>query len=244
MIKQPSQTPHAAAGIVSLVVLLATLAVLPPIPAFGSSENEVVTFYATHTTSGYVYQFMAGLALLAALWFLGYAYTRFRREVPGSPLPVIMLAAGTAWATFAIVSLGLFQIFSVWAAEPEAHGILKAFSDAYVLAFAFNSFPAAVMIGAGSWCTRSAAGWPGWLKKLGMVALAAQVLASVPLIVPDGALKPGGLITYGPFFLALLWIFMSSLAATRWERSGAGSNSPAGAEPNHEVRPTVLAQER
>ncbi|MEU9478695.1 hypothetical protein [Streptomyces sp. NPDC048191] len=217
----------------SLLVLLATIPVLPPIPAFGSSEDEIVTFYATHATRGYVYQFMAGLALLAALWFLGYAYTRLRREVPHSPLPVIMLAAGTAWATFATVFLGLFQIFSVWAEDPGTHALLRAFSDAYVLGFMFNVLPAAVMVTAGSWSMRPSAGWPAWLKPLGMVALALQVLGCVPLIFPDGPLEPGGLITYGPFFLVLLWICTASLAATRWERSGAGRHRevPAAALP-------------
>ncbi|MGP3953881.1 hypothetical protein [Streptomyces sp. 7N604] len=219
MVKQPSQAPHAVTGMLSMVVLLATIPVLPPIPAFGSSEEEIATFYATHATRGYIYQFMAGLALLAALWFLGYAYTRLRREVPGSPLPVIMLIAGAAWATFAILFLGLFQIFSVWAEEPETHALLRAFSDAYVLGFMFNVLPAALMVTAGSWCMRPSAGWPGWLKTLGIVALMLQVLGSVPLFVPTGPLKAGGLITYGSFFAAVLWICMASYAATRWERS-------------------------
>jgi hypothetical protein len=243
MANRTSHTPHAATGILSLLVLLSTLFVLPPIPAFGSSESEIVHFYATHTTSGYVYQFMAGLAVLAALWFLGYAYTRFRRELPDSPLPIIMLAAGAGWAAFVVVFLGLFQVFSVWAAEPEAHGILKAFSDGYVLAFAFNNLPAAVMLGAGTYCLRPSAGWPGWLKGLGIVAVLGQVVGSVPLIVPDGALKPGGPITYGPFFLTLLWLFMAGISATRWERSGAGALARAAARTDRPVPSAALAQE-
>lgn len=236
MATRPSQVPHAATGIVSLVVLLATIPVLPPIPAFGSSENEIADFYATHATRGYVYQFMAGLALLAAMWFLGYACTRLRREVPGSPLPLVMLAAGAAWAGFAIVFLGLFQIFSVWAEDPGTHAILRAFSDAYVLGFMFNVFPAALMVAAGSWCMRPSEGWPAYLKPLGIVALAAQALGSVPLLAPTGPLKAGGLITYASFFMVLLWLCTASVAAARWERSGAGAD--------REARPAAaLAQE-
>ncbi|MFF5672567.1 hypothetical protein ACFY8S_20950 [Streptomyces hygroscopicus] len=221
MVKQPSQVPHAATGILSLVLLLATIPVLPPIPAFGSSEEEIASFYASHATRGYLYQFMAGLALLGALWFLGYLYTRLRREVPGSPLPVIMLAAGAAWVCFAVVFLGLFQVFSVWADDPDTHALLKAFSDAYVLGFMFNVLPAGIMVAAAAWSLRPSAGWPGWLKPLGVLAVATQVLGSVPLIFPTGPLKAGGLITYAPFFTAVLWICLASCSATRWERSAA-----------------------
>jgi hypothetical protein len=225
--KRPSSAAHAATGIISLALLLATIPVLPPIPPFGSSETEIVTFYSTYTTRGYLYQFIAGLALLAALWFLGYLYTRFRRAAPESPLPIIMVASGTAWVAFAIVYLGLFQIFSIWAGQPEARPILRAFSDAYVLGFMFSVFPAAVMVAAASWCTQRSAGWPGWLRPLGIVALAVQVLGSVTLIFPTGPLRPGGLITYGSVFAIVFWICMASVAATRSERAGGGHDQEA-----------------
>lgn len=219
MAKGPSHIAHATSGIVSLLLLLATIPVLPPIPSFGASETEIATFYRTHATRGYLYQFIAALALFGALWFLGYLYTRLHREAPGSPLPIIMLASGTAWVTFALVYLGLFQIFPIWAEQPEAHPILRAFSDAYVLGFMFNVFPAAVTVAAATGCMRRSAGWPGWLKPLGILAIAVQMLGSCTLIFPTSPLKPGGVITYGAFFVIVFWICMASLSATLWEHS-------------------------
>lgn len=219
MDNRPPQVVHAASGIISLLILASTILVLSPIPPFGSSEAEVVRFYATHITSGYVYQFIAGIALMAVLWFLGYLYTRFRREVPDSPLPVLMIAAGTAWVGFAVVYLGLFQIFSSWAEDPATHPLLRAFSDAYVLGFMFSAVPAAVMVMAAALCTRRSAGWPGWLKPLAAVVVLVQLLGCVPLLAPNSPLKAGGLITYASVFAVVLWIAVASIAAIGRERA-------------------------
>lgn len=210
---------HAASGIISLLILASTILVLAPIPPFGSSEAEVAQFYATHTTSGYLYQFIAGIALMAALWFLCYLYVRLRREVPDSPLPMLMIASGTAWVGFAVVYLGLFQIFSSWAADPATHSLLHAFSDAYVLGFMFSAVPAAVVVTAAALCTSRAAGWPGWLKPLAGIVVLVQLLGCVPLLAPDSPLKAGGLITYASVFAVVVWIAMASIAATRSERA-------------------------
>jgi len=212
---------HAASGILCLLLFLSTILVLPPIPPFGSSQAQIVEFYATYATRGYVYQLIAGVALLSALWFLGYLYTRLRREAPGSPLPAIMLSSGTAWITFAVVYLGMFQIFSVWAGQPETWPILRAFSDAYVLGFMFSAVPAAVTTAAASMCLRRCAGWPGWLKPLGVLAVLAQVLGCVPLVAPDGPVKAGGPVTYASVFTVVLWICVASIAAVRVELTAA-----------------------
>ncbi|MEC3974362.1 hypothetical protein [Amycolatopsis sp. H20-H5] len=224
MDNRPPQVAHAASGIISLLILATTILVLSPIPPFGSPEAEIVQFYATHTTSGYIYQFIAGLALMAVLWFLGYLYTRFRREVPDSPLPVLMIAAGTAWVGFAVVYLGLFQIFSGWAADPATHSLLRAFSDAYVLGFMFSAIPAAVVVISAALCTRRSAGWPGWLRPLAAVVVLVQLLGCVPLLVPDGPLKAGGPITYASVFAVVIWVAMASIAAIRSERAKPGQD--------------------
>jgi hypothetical protein len=216
---RPPQVAHAASGVICLLILASTILVLPPIPPFGSSEAEVAGFYATHTTTGYLYQFIAGIALLAALWFLGYLYTRFRREMPDSPLPVVMIAAGTTWVGFAVVYLGLFQIFPVWAEDPATHPLLRAFSDAYVLGFMFSAVPAAVMVIAAALCTRQSAGWPSWLKPLAVGAVLVEVVGCVPLLAPNGPLKAGGLITYASVFAVVFWIAMASITAIRLERA-------------------------
>jgi hypothetical protein len=219
---RPPQVAHAASGIISLLVLASTILVLAPIPPFGSSEADVAQFYATHVTSGYIYQFIAGIALVAALWFLAYLYTRFRREVPDSPLPVLMIAAGTAWVGFAVVYLGLFQIFSGWAADPATRPLLRAFSDAYVLGFMFSAVPAAVVVVAAALCTSRAAGWPGWLKPSAVVVLLVQLLGCVPLLAPDGPVKAGGPITYASVFAVVGWLAVASVAAVRSERAKPG----------------------
>ncbi|MDQ2836457.1 MAG: hypothetical protein M3Y42_00525 [Actinomycetota bacterium] len=216
---RPPQVAHAASGIICLLILASTIFVLPPIPPFGSSEDDVVRFYATHTTSGYLYQFIAGIALFAALWFLGYLYTRFRREVPDSPLPVVMIAAGSAWVGFAVVFLGLFQVFPVWAQDPATRPLLRALSDAYVLGFMFSAVPAAVVVLTAAQCTSKAAGWPGWLRPLAWVAVLVEVLGCVPLLAPTSAVKAGGFITYASVFAVVFWIAMASIAAVRAERA-------------------------
>jgi hypothetical protein len=195
-------------------------------PPFGSSESRVVNFYSAHATQGYVYQFIAGIAMLSALWFVGYLYTRFRREVPDSPLPVVMLASGVAWIAFVIVYLGLFQVFSVWAQQPATQPLLRAFSDAYVLGFMFSVIPAAVMITAAALCVRHSPGWPGWLKPLAVLVVATQALGCVPLLAPASALRAGGLITYASVFTAVLWICLASIAAVRSELARARAREP------------------
>ncbi|MFD6517875.1 hypothetical protein [Rhodococcus sp. NPDC060176] len=218
------QVVHAASGVISLIILASTILVLSPIPPYGSSEDEVVNFYATHTTSGYIYQFLAGIALMTALWFLCYLYTRFRTEVPNSPLPMLMIASGTAWVGFAIVYLGLFQVFSGWAADPATHQLLRAFSDAYVLGFMFSAVPATVVVIAASLSMRRTSGWPGWLKASSFIVVLVQLLGCVPLLAPDSALKAGGFITYASVFAVIVWLALASIVATRSERTASSHN--------------------
>ncbi len=221
--RRPPQLAHAASGIVCLLVLASTIFVLPPIPPFGASPDEVARFYAAHTTSGYLYQFIAGIALLCALWFLSYLYTRFRTELPGSPLPVVMIAAGTAWVGFAVAFLGLFQIFPVWAQDPATRPLLGALSDAYVLGFMFSALPAAVVLLAAGQCTSAAAGWPAWLRPLAWAGVLLEALGCVPLLAPTSALKAGGIVTYASVFAVVFWVAMASIAAVRFERDRAGA---------------------
>jgi hypothetical protein len=217
--QRPTSIVSAAAGIISLLLLISTIPILPPIPAFGASQDQIVSFYSTYVTRGYLYQFIAAVALLSALWFLAYLYTRLRHETPESPLPIIMLASGTVWVAVAFVYLGLFQIFSTWASQPLMHPVLRALSDAYVLGFMFSVVPSAVTVLAASLSIQPNAGWPRWLKHLAVPVLAVEVLGCVPLIFPDTPLKAGGPITYASVFAVVLWISLASLTAIRTERT-------------------------
>lgn len=221
--QRPTATVTAAAGIISLLLLISTIPILPPIPPFGSSQDQIVAFYSTYVTRGYLYQFIAAIALLSALWFLGYLYTRLRREISDSPLPIIMLSSGTVWVAVAFVYLGLFQIFSTWASQPLTHPMLRALSDAYVLGFMFSVVPSAATVLAASLSLQAPAGWPRWLKHLAIPVLAVEVLGCVPLIFPDTPLKAGGLITYASVFAVVLWISLASLTAVRTERTRAST---------------------
>lgn len=226
MSKQPSNVAHAATGIVSLLLFISTALVLPPIPPFGSSQSQLASFYSAHATQGYVYQLIAGVALLFTLWFLAYLYTRLRREAPDSPLPVVMLASGIAWIAFEVVYLGLFQIFSVWAGQSATQPLLRAFSDAYVLGFMFSVVPAAFMITAAALCLRPSARWPGWLKPLAVPVVATQALGCVPLLDPGSPLRAGGLVTYASVFTAVLWISLASIVSVRSELAQTGRQAP------------------
>ncbi len=224
--QRTAATATAATGIVSLLLLFSTIPILPPIPPFGSSQDQIVAFYSTYVIRGYLYQFIAGIALLSALWFLGYLYTRLRREVPESPLPIIMLASGTIWVAVAFVYLGLFQIFSTWTGQPVTYPTLRALSDAYVLGFMFSVVPAAATVLAAALSLQTSAGWPRWLKLLAIPVLAVEVLGCVPLIFPDTSLKAGGPVTYASVFAVVLWISLASMTAVRTERSRLSNALP------------------
>lgn len=221
MAKFSAASVHAVGGIVFFLLLISLLPLAPLIPPFGSSEAVVATYYQTYTLNLYIFQYVVALALLCALWFLGYLYTRLRREVPESPLPIIMLGTGCGWVAFSFVFTAIFQAFPVLATHPEDHVFLRAFSDIATLGFMFNVFPAALIVGAISCCTWRLAHWPRWLNVLGVFVIACQVLASISLLNPTGAFQVGSWIIYAAFFMVGLWMALTSLWCVLWERAQA-----------------------
>lgn len=218
---------HAASGIVFFLLLISLLPLAPLIPPFGSSEATVVAYYQTYTLNLYVFQYIVALALLCAMWFLGYLYIRLRREMPESPLPMIMLGTGSGWIAFSFVFTAIFQAFPVLATHPQEHVFIRAFSDIATLGFMFNVFPAALVVGIITYCTWQLADWPRWLSLLGVLVVAFQVLASVPLLNPTGPLLAGGWITYAAFFTVGLWLALASLTCVLWERAQARQRAHA-----------------
>jgi hypothetical protein len=218
---------HAMTGILFFLVLLSLLPLAPLIPPFGSSEAEVATYYQTYTVSVYVFQYLVAIALLCLLWFLGYLYIRLRREAPQSPLPIIMIAAASVWVGFDFVFTAIFQAFPVLATHPQEHVFLRALSDIACLGFMFNVFPAALVVGVISGCIWRLATWPRWLSLLGVLVILFQIMASTPLLVPDGPLVAGGWITYAAFFVVGLWVALTGFVAVRWEFAQLKQRTPA-----------------
>jgi hypothetical protein len=94
------------------------------------------------------------------------------------------------------------------------------FSNAMLALSVIGYVPLAVMLAAVAVVSLRDRAFPVWLGTLSAFDAVAHGLMSVGLIVENGPLVPGGVLTYGPYAVTLLWLVATTTVMV------AGSGPP------------------
>jgi hypothetical protein len=191
-----------AAGIISVVLVVAARLVAGSAPGVTASAGEIAAYYAK---SSHWHRQEAGLILGALstvffLWFLGGLRARLRREDRDrAPLSSTLLASGTAFAVLyaalstmrGVVASALdgSHAFRSAALDPQ---LVRSFEEARLLFFLNALVAGAIMIAAASLLALRTSTWASWLS-IGGIAISG--LALVAAFLATGAV-----------FLVLAWI--------------------------------------
>ncbi|HYU39876.1 MAG TPA: hypothetical protein VEM59_08570 [Acidimicrobiia bacterium] len=196
----------AAAGLLFVVLVVVSAFVASSPPAIDESAREVAKYFRDHDTAIRVGAFLAGLAALSFLWFLGSLWSRLRR--PEETRRLATITAGGGVVTIALVLSG-FAIKSTIALRLRELGPLGArfFWTLSNVVIGMASFSIAVLVAATSIAALRTKVFPAWLGWVGVVLSLAWVVAGIGV-----ASDNGGLFTYGfvVFLVWLVWILVIS----------------------------------
>lgn len=204
-----------AASGVAFVVLVTLALALPGQPPRADDPLEKVTAVlvdhrAAFLASGYI----AGLAAMAYLWFLGSVADYLRPAGRGD-------ATATAWAggvfaiTLLLLGMAMFGGVAFVAARVGAPALVRAFTDTGNTAIETSKFGFGVFLLAVSRAGAVGGQLPRWLTRLGLLVVPFILLSAVSLFVDRGPFQFGGAIDVGGAVPALMWIVALSVVMMR-----------------------------
>jgi hypothetical protein len=216
----------AAAG-AAFAILMAVALALPGRPPRASDDAEkIVAILTDRRTAFLVSGYVAGLAAMAYLWFLGSV-----RDYVGGRAVTSLTATATAGGVFAITLLLLgmlmFNGTAFAAARLGDPALVRAFTDTGNSAIETSKFGFAVFVLALSRCGAASGRLPRWLTRLGLVSALLMVGSAVALFVDRGILQFGGVVDIAGGIPALLWISALSVVMIREPRARSAAVGPA-----------------
>jgi hypothetical protein len=191
-----------AAGIASVVMVIAARLVAGGAPGVAASASEVASYYAksSHWHRQEAGLIVGALSMVFFLWFLGGLRARLRAgESDAAPLSSVALAAGVAFAVLyaalstmrAVVAFALdgSHAFRAAALDPQ---LVRTLEQARGLFFLYALVAGAILIAASSLLALRTRVWASWLSAGGIV------IALLTLV--------GAFLATAAVFLVLAWI--------------------------------------
>jgi hypothetical protein len=196
-----------ASGYVVVVFGIAGAALERGGPPLNAPVDQTVAFFSTYRGELLAQSLMFVLSAGAYLWFFGVLRT-FLVRAEGAPgmLSTIAFGAGIVSAGIQMVFQG-FQVALAVASNHPVEATVAALVSNVTLALSVIAYvPLAVMFAAVAVVSLHDQAFPAWLGWLSAFASMAHVLMSIGLIVEDGPLVPGGMLTYGLYAVSFLWL--------------------------------------
>ena len=177
--------------------------------------SKIQSFFADHRTKELTGLILAGVGILALIWFLGVLRTVLRRGEGGAGrLSALAFGGGLVVAAVAIVSgsATLTLTYRIATSPDATPGLVRALFDFGNLCGTLIGFPAAALLGAASLVILRTGVLNKGLGWLGMLAAVANLAAMSQLYYKAGSWAPGGSASFIPFLLAALWTLVASIA--------------------------------
>jgi hypothetical protein len=208
-----------------LVVVSVVIAPYPP--KVDDPISKVTKYYSDHRDVLMVGWYIAAVAIMFGLWFLGSLRSYLLPAEGGTGrLTTVMFAAGfLAFAVSFTASIaGAAMTFRV-ARQGDPHVMLAMF-DLQNMGFTFYWFAWATSVAAGSLVVARTGALPRWFAWYGAVLVPALMLAGAGLLFRSGPFAAGGVVTGGGYGVAasvllLAWYAMASVMVMRRLRAGA-----------------------
>jgi len=204
----------AATGVL-FVVLMTMALLLPGQPPKAEDPVETITAVLVDRRGAFlVGGYLAGLATMAYLWFLG-SVREYLHGRGGHGSASAATAGGVFAITAMLVGMLMFSGVAFVAARLGEQAVVRAMTDIGNSVIEVSKFGFAVFVLGVLRAARGNGGLPRWLVRLGLVAVPALLVSAVALFVDRGPFQFGGVIDLGGSVPALLLILGLSFVMMR-----------------------------
>jgi hypothetical protein len=213
----------AASGIVFVVLAVIAGAIFNP-PAVDKPTAKIVDYFLQHHRAGLVSAVLAGLALVAFLWFLG-SIGSFLRRADELRLGMVALIAGAATVAVAFATVSI-EIALTYRVALDAPGMVKGLYELQVVTATLIGFPVGTLIGAvavAAWRRRL---FPLWYTAASAV-VAIWVIVSGGALLHSGFYSPTGAFASIGFIAFLVWVASTSIGLMQTAGAAESVAQPA-----------------
>jgi hypothetical protein len=206
----------AATGIVGAVLLMVGFALPGAPPKADDVPAEMTAFLTDHRGAILAGDFLAGLGIVALLWFLGSLRSYLRAAEGGEGrLSAASFGGGVAGAGLLLAALAVLSAAAFKVGGLGDDNLNRALFDLSTFLGFVPGFAFAVLLGAASCSAARSGALPPWLYWLGSVAAVAQLLSTIGLFVESGFFAEGGFFIVLAFLMAAVWVIAVSVVLIR-----------------------------
>ena len=214
--------PRDAASGLAFVILMSVALFLPgPPPKADDSIATITAILVEQRGAFLVGGYLAGLAVLCYLWFLGSVWrhlTARTRDQTG--LAITACSGGLLAVTLTLVGMAMFSGVAFKAAALGDPALVRALTDAGNTAIDSAKFGLAAFLLATCRSGAASGVLPRWLVGAGVAAAGLLIVSAVALFVDHGPFQFGGPVDLGGGVPAVLWIAALSLTMMRRSHEG------------------------
>ena len=202
----------AATGIV--FVFLTLLALF--IGGQPGAAPDVVQYFVDNRGRLLVQTFLAGLASIFFLWFLGSVWSYLRAAEGGSgQLSAVAFAGGILTMVFLMFSLTVTYALADRLAELSPPDTSRAFYALVIEASDLVFFPVVAFTGASALVILRTKSLPRWLGWLGAVVAVLSLSRGTAFFVESGPFSSAGVLEIVAVMAFILWILLTSILLVR-----------------------------
>lgn len=217
-------------GIVFVVILLLGMFAAPFPPQPGDAAAEIRSYYAEHAQGVRVFVYAQALGTVFFLLFVCCLARALRARPHHSIAPDVTVASGVLVIAATLTGMGIFGGLAFGVAEESDPELVRALFDIGDMALNVGDFMLAVLVGVPSLVALRGDVLPRWVAVLGLVVAGAWALASVSIVVREGAFAGSS----GPYGLTVVFGFLVWVVATSAAMYRGGHRS-GDVYPGHEV---------
>jgi hypothetical protein len=206
----------AATGIVAAILMVVGFALPGAPPKADDVPAEMTAFLTDHRGAILAGNFIAGIGVVAFLWFLGSLRSYLRAAEGGEGrLSAASFGGGVAATAVLIASLATLSAAAFEVGGLGDDTVNRALFDLAMFLGIAAGFGFAVVLGAASCSAARSGALPPWLYWLGSVAAGAQLLSTIGLFVDSGFFAEGGWFVVIAFLIAVVWLLSVSVLMMR-----------------------------
>jgi hypothetical protein len=202
----------AATGIV--FVVLSVLALI--IGAGPGADEDIVPYFVDNRQRELAQTFLAGLASIFFLWFLGSIQSYLRAAEGGTGrLSAVAFAGGIVTIVILLFSLTVNTALADGMAQNADPGTSRAFYALVIQASDLTFFPIVAFTGASALVILRTKALPGWLGWLGIVVAVLSLSRGTAFFVEAGPFSSAGMLENVGIMAFMLWLLLTSILLVR-----------------------------
>jgi hypothetical protein len=202
----------AATGIV--FVFLSFLALI--IGAGPGADEDIVPYFVDNRQRELAQTFLAGLASIFFLWFLGSIWSYLRAAEGGTGrLSAVAFAGGIVTMVILLFSLTVNTALADGMAQNADPGTSRAFYALVIQASDLTFFPMVAFTGASALVILRTKALPAWLGWLGAVVAVLSLSRGTAFFVESGPFSSAGMLENVGIMAFMLWLLLMSILLVR-----------------------------